>query len=155
MKLHQALSGLIILIFGFVVVALARTFASMPGQTVGPAFFPTVIGIGLILCGAALMVSGRASGEPWMQPGEWMRRPRMLCHFLLVFADLVFYAFAVARLGFFITAVLFLGVLMLAFGVPRRRILPLALVVTFAIHYAFYGLLRVPLPWGMLEGFAW
>jgi hypothetical protein len=23
------------------------------------------------------------------------------------------------------------------------------------IHYAFYTLLRVPLPWGVLEGIAW
>jgi putative tricarboxylic transport membrane protein len=39
--------------------------------------------------------------------------------------------------------------------VPRLRIVPLALIVTFAIHYAFYTLLRVPLPWGVLEGIAW
>ena len=42
------------------------------------------------------------------------------------------------------------------FGVrPRVRSLPLALVVTLVIHYAFYKLLRVPLPWGVLQGIAW
>ena len=155
MKLHSALSGLLVLLFGFAIVAQVRTFPSMPGQSVGPAFFPTMIGIGLIVCGTALMVAGRASGEPFVRLGDWVRRPRMLFNFLLVFVDLVFYALAVTRLGFFITAVLFLGVLMLAFGVPRTRILPLALVVTFIIHYAFYSLLRVPLPWGVLESVAW
>jgi putative tricarboxylic transport membrane protein len=28
-------------------------------------------------------------------------------------------------------------------------------IVTLVIHYAFYSLLRVPLPWGVLERFAW
>ncbi len=50
---------------------------------------------------------------------------------------------------------LFLAVLFVAFKVNRRRIVPLAVVVTFSIHYAFYTLLRVPLPWGLLEGIAW
>ena len=54
-----------------------------------------------------------------------------------------------------VTALIFLGILMLAFDVRRARILPLALGVAVAIHYAFYSLLRVPLPWGVLEGVAW
>ena len=27
--------------------------------------------------------------------------------------------------------------------------------VTLIIHYVFYKLLRVPLPWGLLQGVAW
>jgi hypothetical protein len=27
--------------------------------------------------------------------------------------------------------------------------------VTLGLHLAFYSLLRVPLPWGWLEGIAW
>jgi putative tricarboxylic transport membrane protein len=155
MKFNQALLGLLVILLGLAVVLQARTFPSMPGQSIGPAFFPTIIGVGLLLTGAALALSRRGRRPPWIEGAEWLRRPRMLFNFLLVFSDLVFYAVAVTRLGFFITAVLFLGVLMAAFGVPRGRVLPFALVVTFAIHYAFYSLLRVPLPWGVLERFAW
>jgi putative tricarboxylic transport membrane protein len=32
---------------------------------------------------------------------------------------------------------------------------PIALVLTLLIHYAFYKLLRVPLPWGVLQPIAW
>jgi putative tricarboxylic transport membrane protein len=32
---------------------------------------------------------------------------------------------------------------------------PLAIVVTLLIHYVFYKLLRVPLPWGLLQKVAW
>ena len=62
---------------------------------------------------------------------------------------------ALTSVGFFITAFVFLGGLFLLFGVSRRWIVPLAVVVTFALHVAFYTVLRVPLPWGWLEGMAW
>jgi len=154
MKLSDRLSGLLTLIFGGAVVAVARTFPEMPGQAIGPALFPTLIGSGLILCGL-ILVSARGPGTPWFQADDWVGRPRMVMNFALVFVDLVFYAIAVGRLGFFITAVIFLSVLLLAFGVRRLRVIPLALAVTLVIHYAFYSLLRVPLPWGVLEGIAW
>ena len=59
------------------------------------------------------------------------------------------------RLGFVIASVLYLGALLAAFGVRARLVVPLAIVVTLVIHYAFYKLLRVPLPWGWLQGIAW
>jgi putative tricarboxylic transport membrane protein len=31
----------------------------------------------------------------------------------------------------------------------------LAVVATLVVHFAFYKLLRVPLPWGLLTPFAW
>ena len=31
---------------------------------------------------------------------------------------------------------------------------PVAFIMALAIHYAFYKLLRVPLPWGVLQRFA-
>jgi putative tricarboxylic transport membrane protein len=155
MKLHPTLSGLLVLIVGLAIVVEARSFPAATGQSIGPAFFPSLVGTGLILCGLALIVSGRRGPEPWIEAAEWMRRPRMIFNLLLVFADLVFYAVAVSSLGFFLTAAVFLSVLMVAFKVPPRRVVPLALAVTLIIHYAFYTLLRVPLPWGVLEGVAW
>jgi putative tricarboxylic transport membrane protein len=39
-------------------------------------------------------------------------------------------------------------------GVPRRRAVIVAVLATLVIWYAFYKLLRVPLPWGFLTGVA-
>jgi len=39
--------------------------------------------------------------------------------------------------------------------VPAKWIVPLAVAMTLGIHYAFYKLLKVPLPWGLLQGVAW
>jgi putative tricarboxylic transport membrane protein len=83
------------------------------------------------------------------------RDPRRHLRIALVLVSVVFYALLLGRLGFLITATLLLSILFAAFGVRRARILPLAAVVTLAIHFAFYTLLRVPLPWGLLEGIAW
>jgi putative tricarboxylic transport membrane protein len=154
-KFSDTISGSASLLLGLSVIAYARTFPPMPGQDIGPGRFPILIGIGLALLGIGLIASGRRSGGPAVQLDDWMRRPRMALNFGLVVAGLVFYAAAVDRLGFLITASIFLAGLMLAFGVKRTVIVPLAIGVTLAIHLCFYTLLRVPLPWGLLEGIAW
>ena len=156
MRFNDAVSGALAALTGLVLVAYSRTFPPMPGQSIGPGLFPTLIGAGLIVFGAMLAFSrAKDQREPWIMFDEWVRRPRMVLNFALVFADLVFYALTVDRLGFFVTAILFISVLWLAFGVRRRLVLPMALAITLAVHYMFYSVLRVPLPWGLLGGIAW
>jgi putative tricarboxylic transport membrane protein len=156
MKLSDTLSGLLTLTFGIAIVAYATTFPPMPGQPVGPSLFPIVIGTGMAVFGAGLILAGlRHRTTPWIEAGEWVRHPRLVLRFVLVVADVVAYALVVGWLGFFITSVAFLTVLLLAFGVTRRWIVPIAGVVTLGVHYVFYTLLHVPLPWGLLGGLAW
>jgi len=45
--------------------------------------------------------------------------------------------------------------LMAVLRVRPLRALALGLVMTLLIHYAFYKLLKVPLPWGLLQPVAW
>lgn len=147
---------MLILAFGILVVAYARTFPPMPGQPVGPGLFPTVIGSGFILFGLGLAIGGaRADHGRSFELDDWTTRPRMVANFAVVVGSLVFYALVVDWLGFFITSIIFLVALFATFGVATRRILPLAVAVTLVIHYGFYTLLRVPLPWGVLGGLAW
>jgi putative tricarboxylic transport membrane protein len=67
----------------------------------------------------------------------------------------VLYVALVDRLGFVITAVAYLSAAFAVFRVRARWVVPLAIAVTLIIHYIFYKLLRVPLPWGVLNGVAW
>src|SRR5512134_302909 len=128
MKLADAIAGLAAATLGLAVVLHARTFPPMPGQPVGPSLFPMLVGAGLIVAGIALTlaaVRGPASAargprsavrrplSEFVEFDPWARRPRMVANFLLVVADLLFYTLAVDRLGFLITAVLFLAVLFL------------------------------------------
>jgi len=156
MKVSDTIAGLLIVLFGMAVALYARTFPPMPGQPVGPALFPTVIGVGLVLFGAVLAVTGARRREgPLLEREGWTRKPRMVLHFVLTIGVLLFYSLVVDRLGFHVTAILFLSVLFVAFEVRRRWIAPVAIAVAALIHYGFYSLLRVPLPWGVLEAIAW
>ena len=73
----------------------------------------------------------------------------------LVIAVNVLYILLVDTLGFIPTAVIYLSVLFAAFGVSPRWNLPIAIIVTLLIHYSFYKMLKVPLPWGVLTRVAW
>jgi putative tricarboxylic transport membrane protein len=156
MLFNDRLSGLFAVGLGLVVVLVARTFPPMPGQNVGPSLFPTLIGTGLIAFGAWLILAGlRRERTAWVSFAPWASRPRMVANGLLVVVALVGFIVLAQPLGFFITSILFLATLMSAFGERRAWILPIAVIATIAIHYAFYSLLRVPLPWGVFEAIAW
>jgi putative tricarboxylic transport membrane protein len=155
MNLSDRLSGLLAVCLGLSVVLLTRTFPPMPGQSIGPALFPSLTGAGLVAFGAWMVVADRAAGGGWLRFDDWVRRPRMVANLVLVVVALVVYALVLPVVGFFVTSAVFLTTLMVTFGAPARRALPVAVVVTMAIHYAFYSLLRVPLPWGLLEAVAW
>jgi len=68
---------------------------------------------------------------------------------------LVGYVALVDRLGFIITAFLMLCSQFAAYRVRPALIVPVAAVSTLLVHAAFYKLLRVPLPWGLLSGWTW
>jgi putative tricarboxylic transport membrane protein len=154
-KLSDIAAGLLVCLLGGAVVLMARTFPPMPGQNIGPALFPTIVGVGLVVLGLVLLASGRRRQAPFISIDDDMRRPRMALNFGVVIIALLAYAFIVDRLGFFLTAALLLALLFRAFGVAPRRTAVLAAVLPFFIHYIFYSLLRVPLPWGVFENLAW
>jgi putative tricarboxylic transport membrane protein len=156
MRINDTLIGILVGIAGLATLGYAQTFPLSPGQSFGPGLFPSLIGGGLALCGLTLVRGGlRARGVAWLEFDEWARRPRMLLNGFLVIAGLVFYALTVDRAGFFLTAFIFLVVLLVAFEVERRWIPVVAAGATLGLHFIFYTLLRVPLPWGWLEGMAW
>lgn len=155
MRLSDRLSGLLAAGLGLVVVLSARTFPPMPGQDIGPALFPALAGVGLMGFGVWMVVADRAGAGGWLRFDEWARRPRMVANFVLVIVALLVYAVAVTPVGFFLTSMVFLAVLMTVFGVPPRWTGPLAVMITIGIHYVFYSWLRVPLPWGVFEAVAW
>jgi putative tricarboxylic transport membrane protein len=156
MKLKDTLAGALLLVFGGAVVAYAASFTGAPGQKVSPALFPSLIGGGLALGGAALIWADRKNrGAPAITREAWTREPRQALKVSLIPSALICYALFVETAGFFATSILFLVALLLAFGARPRWIAPLAVGVTLAIHFMFYSLLRVPLPWGWLEGIAW
>jgi putative tricarboxylic transport membrane protein len=126
----------------------------MPGQKFGPAWFPGLVAAGLGACGILLVVSGVRQGAPWLALPEWMSRHRPVVGVAAVIAGLVFYILAADKLGFHITGIALLAFWLRLLGASWRVTAVVAVVATFAIHLSFYKLLRVPLPWGLLENYA-
>jgi len=160
-KLNDAVWGALLLLFSAALLWHVQSFPTIPGQTVGPALFPGVVAIALAVCAVLLVMKGlvtrREGGdrEAWIGFEPWTRQRRYLIAFAVTVGVNVFYIVAVDRLGFFIVGVIYLVAVFWVYGVSRKWILPIAVVVTLLMHYAFYKLLRVPLPWGILERFAW
>jgi putative tricarboxylic transport membrane protein len=148
---------------GFLVVLGALAFwggsrlPGVPGQDIGPAVFPMVIGAALVLCGTLIALGiGRSFEEPDPEPEEahaglalWLGRWRVLAA-LVPPALLVFYALASETLGFLISAFVMVLLTALALGASVRLAAGMALGAPPLVHLVFYKLLRVPLPEGLL-----
>ena len=153
MKVNDALIGAALVVLGAVVLWHIQGFPPMPGQKYGPAWFPGLIAIGLVLCGALLIASRlRATApEALFALPEWTRRVRPVASVVSVVAGLVVYVLAVDTLGFHVTAAALLLVWSRLLGASWRLAVPVSIAATVVIHLAFYKLLKVPLPWGLLE----
>jgi len=161
MKVNDAIWGALLMLLSVALLFHVQGFPTIPGQRYGPGLFPGVIAVGLALCAALLIgkgIAARTRGHEraqWVVFDAWTRTPRRLLAFALTLGVNVFYIIAVGRIGFIPTGILYLAALFAVFGVRTRWILPLAVVATLVIHTAFYKLLRVPLPWGILEPILW
>ncbi len=157
MKLNDAIFGLVLLALGAAVLFAVQGFPKIPGQPVGPALFPGLIAVGLCACGALLVWSGlrERPRSAWVSWDDWVRSPRHVLALAVLLGSIVFYIAAAKWLGFLPTAMLILLAMLLVLRVPLARALIIALIATLVIHFAFYKLLRVPLPWGLLTPYAW
>ena len=126
----------------------------MPGQRFGPAWFPGLIAAGLGVCGALLVVSGVRQGSPWLALPGWIFRRRPATGVAAVVGGLVFYIVAADKLGFLISGIALLALWTRLLGASWRVAAIVSVAATVAIHLAFYKLLRIPLPWGLLEPYA-
>ena len=169
MKVSDRASGALLLALGAVTCWGAAQLSPVPGQQIGPDVFPTVIGVGLMLCGLLIAAGvgrgfeeaertivsetgeSREAGET-DGPANATAAPGWKA--LLPPAMLFVYYFASERLGFWLTATLMVLVLARVQGARWRGSVLLALIAPPLVHLVFYKLLRVPLPVGLL-GFPW
>ncbi|MFW7342115.1 tripartite tricarboxylate transporter TctB family protein [Pollutimonas sp. H1-120] len=157
MKISNLLAGLLIGLAGIAIIWYAQTLPLMPGQDVGPGMFPTLIGAGLVIC--AVLLARRdlraPARSPWLSFPPEFRHARTLAGFLLVPTSLILYVWFSESLGFIPAAFLLQLALYLVFRVRLRTAIPVAIAGALVIHFLFYKLLEVPLPWGILDSIAW
>jgi len=157
-KVNDAVFGALFIALGAAVLFGVQGFPRIPGQSVGPALFPGLIATVLCVAGAALVVKGwtqRRGGQPWLAWDPWVRSPRHVAALVVLLGSVLLYIFAANALGFLVTAALILTALFVVLRVPPGRAVLMAGVAALVVHFAFYKLLRVPLPWGVLTPYAW
>lgn len=151
MKVNDSILGALIALLGAVVFWHVQGFPNIPGQKFGAWLFPGVISGGLLLCGLLLAARGVRRGGPLLVFDSWARDPLSVVRFLSVPAGLLFYVLTSNLLGFHVAAGLAMLGWLLIFGLKPLPSVAIAIAFPFVMHLAFYKLLRVPLPWGILQ----
>ncbi|MGP1678414.1 MAG: tripartite tricarboxylate transporter TctB family protein [Burkholderiales bacterium] len=151
MKFSDAVMGGLLLVLAAAIGIYVSGFPGMSGQRYGAALFPGLIAAGLAVCGVLLVARGMRKKAPAFEFAPWTRVPALAANFALVCGALLFYIFAVETLGFMLTGALLLLALFLKLGVRPVLAIPVAAVAVLGFHLLFYKLLRVPLPWGILQ----
>lgn len=163
MLLSDRITGSAVAVLGAAAFFYGSKLPPVPGQQVGPSAFPMVVGAGLVLCGALIVlgigrhfeevaeadVAAHATAEELEPLPAWRNWLALLPPALLVF-----YALASEALGFLPTAAIMVLTASLAFGARPKLAVPLAIIAPFVINLIFLKLLRVPLPGGILP-FPW
>jgi putative tricarboxylic transport membrane protein len=142
--------GLALALLAGAVLWSSRMFPAVPGQKLGAGFLPTLVGVGLLLCGAGLVARSLRAGG-YAEPQA--REPERWGVAALVVAIVLAYVFLADRIGFLLVVPVALALLFRALRVNWAPSLLWALAGTALVHLAFYKLLRVPLPWGVLRPF--
>lgn len=153
MRANDIISGLVLIILALAMMALTIGFPAFPGQKYGPALFPRILGTGVIICGALIIMNGvraRRAGAPWVEIAPWVYEPWRVGSFLLTLAMVLLYILVADTVGFILIALVFLGSLFLWLGVRPVTAVLTAVITTISIQYFFGTLLRVPLPRGWL-----
>jgi len=148
--LSDRVTGAVLIALGGAAALAGSRLPAVPGQEVGPAAFPLLIGSGLVICGALIAFGIGHSFEVPEEPDEPGHSRLYGLRALIPPALLVFYVLASEALGFLLTAAVIVLAGAFALGARPRLAVPVAIAGPILVHLAFQKLLRVPLPEGVL-----
>ena len=149
------LAGAALFVLGAAMGLAARGFPSIGAVTYGPGLFPTIVAVGLMASGLGIVVEALAGAAPPRaasdEPAGGLRAGPVLA----LLGVVAFYALALPALGFHVATAASLLAAARIFGGGWAVAAVLTVAGALALHAVFYNLLRVPLPWGLLEPVAW
>ena len=150
MRINDAIIGAVLLVFAIAMFAYARTLPAIPGQEYGAAVFPVLVAMGLAGCGVVLIASGFRHWQGAVAWSDWAQTHHAWVRLVVIFALIVAYIVAAPALGFVPTSIAILLIFLLMMGVRWWIAAAVAVAATVLIQQTFVGLLRVPLPLGLL-----
>lgn len=154
-KLSEFLAGGVVMALGLYILVEAQGFPTLPGNDYGASLFPSIIGTGMALGGAWLLL---VNAMPLWR--GWATRTRVPAMTLVTYgarlaipvALVGFYLLAAESLGAIPTLVLIVFALMMISGVRLLLAGLISLATAAVIWVAFVHMLKVPLPLGILGG---
>jgi len=145
--------GLGLALLALAVLWSALGFPNVPGQKLGAAFLPMLVGAGLLLCAVALIVRSFRQRAYALEALQEAAKPEHYGSSAVIVGAVVAYIALADKLGFLLVAPACLAAVFLALRIRTLPALAWAMGGTLLVHVAFYKLLRVPLPWGVLRPF--
>ena len=150
MKKLNIIFSVILIVFSAGFFYYAGTFRTLPNQQdIGPAAFPRLISILLILCSILLILTE-------IRRKEEEKLSLFNVKLLIGFGAVVAYFLLLNPLGFLLdSAVIVLVMMLLLLNEPLKKAWPLLASVSIAVPVALYAIfavfLKVPLPTGILS----
>lgn len=157
MKFNDAVIGVFLLLFAVAEITYTYTFPQFQGQNYGPNIFPILIGVGLSVCGCALIYKGLRQSDSVgvVMIGDWAKNRNTVLDIIILFVSILFYVLFSEQIGFIPISLLILSLLLYRLGSSLSNSLLIATITTFVMHAIFAKALLVPLPWGILQAIAW
>jgi putative tricarboxylic transport membrane protein len=144
--------ALLLIALGVVALVGAAGLEAGGYTAIGPAFFPTIVGIGLLGLGAVFLV--RTTVRPDETLGRQAAREEAATHWPTVtvaLAVLVIYAFALEALGYVVATVIFFVVMARVLGSRHTvRDAAIAVALSLLLYLGFTQVLGIRLPAGLL-----
>ncbi len=141
--------GAAVALLGVAVFWSSRSFPNVPGQKLGASTLPGFVGAALAVCGLLLVLrSARAARYAGRDAGPAGRE--RIAPAIGILVAIVLYLVASDALGYLLVAPVALLVALRSLQVGWGRATAWSIVASLAVHLAFYKLLKVPLPWGVV-----
>jgi putative tricarboxylic transport membrane protein len=153
LKKIDLISGLVILIIATLYLRTADKLAFWKGKTLGPGFFPFLLGIALVALTILLLINTiLAYKKNSLSPPEGFFPSRSGgLKLLYVIVALVLYVLTFQPLGYVLSTLLFLSVLFFAWDARKPWLaIAMAAVTVLCSYVVFDLLLKVQLPRGFL-----
>ena len=150
MRAIELLVGLLILVFGIVVVADSwRLGARWADDGPEAGYFPFYVGLAIVI--ASLIVLARAVRTPALSLKAFVEHGQLKMVLSLLIPSIL-YVVLIHVLGIYLASTLFIGFFMIWLGkYSIAKTLPVALGVSIAFFLLFEIWFKVPLPKGPLE----
>lgn len=143
MKKWDAFVAALLVGLGLVTIYLSKDFPKEVSSAPGPGFYPTILGILLIIL-AILLVLNSFLKQSSQKTNFWSKEARRV---YFTFGLTVIYSILMYYVGFYLATVLFLVTTMLFMGVKKKwLVVVMTFLITLFIFIVFDYFLHTPFP---------